>query len=546
VEVIGNDTVVGGRSTAGWARGREMYFAMKFSRPFQEVRAFNDKVRAFLFSTRDGEVIHVKTGLSGVSLEGAQRNLEAEIPGWHFDAIRTAAKASWQRELGKIQIESNDVKSKQIFYTSLYHTFVAPTLFDDVNGTYKGMDGNLHKLPSGSHNYSTFSLWDTYRAAHPLFTIVQQERVADFANCLIRMANESPQGMPVWPLQAKETGCMTGYHSVVVLAEALKKGFSGINIDAVFPPLQKRLMSDDYRGMGHYREFGYIPCDLDDESVSKTLGYAYDDYAASEIALALGHREEAQLLRNRSGNYRNLFDPVTGFIRPRLKSGVFAEPFNPKEIQISKNWKDFTESNAWQETFATQHDIKACIEMMGGPSAFVAKLDSLFNQSSDLPADMPPDIAGLVGMYAHGNEPSHHVAYLYCYAGAPWKTQARVRLLLDTMYRAEPDGMAGNEDCGQMSAWYVLSALGFYPVDPVSAQYVIGTPLFDKASISVGDGKFLQITAERAHPADCYIRSFRLNAIPQTKLWFSHYDIRRGGQLHFQLDAVAGKSFANV
>jgi len=543
MEVAGNDTVVGGRSTAAWARGREIYFALKFSRPFQSVRASNDRVRAFLFPTRAGEVIQVKTGLSGVSIDGARRNLDAEIPGWDFDRIRDSAKAAWQRELGKIQVDSSDVKRKQIFYTSLYHAFSAPTLFDDTDGAYKGMDGATHKLPPGAHNYSTFSLWDTYRAEHPLFTLVQPERVADFANCLIRMANESPQGMPVWPLQAKETGCMTGFHSVVLLAEAVKKGFTGIHIGDVYPALKRRLMVDDYRGMAHYREFGYLPCDLDDESVSKTLGYAYDDYASARIAFAAGHSEDARLLQKRSGNYKNLFDPATGFMRPRLKSGEFAEPFDPKEIQISKKWKDFTESNAWQETFANQHDVKAYIEMLGGRAAFVEKLDSLFNHSTDLPKDMPPDIAGLVGMYAHGNEPSHHVAYLYCYAGAPWKTQERVRSLLDTMYHAEPDGMAGNEDCGQMSAWYVLSALGFYPVDPVSGNYVIGTPLFDDAIVSLGSGRQFRIKADRAENSNCYVSSIEMNGRAKAEVWLSHEEIRMGGMLRFQMSGQPNKAF---
>jgi predicted alpha-1,2-mannosidase len=322
---------------------------------------------------------------------------------------------------------------------------------------------------------------------------------------------------------------------VVVLAEALKKGFTGIDIEAFYPPMRRRLMADDYRGMDHYRKFGYLPSDLDDESVSKTLGYAYDDYAASEIALAIGHLDDGHLLQQRSRNYFNLFDGVTRFVRPRLTSGVFAEPFDAKEIQISKNWKDFTESNAWQETFACQHDVKAYITLLGGREAFVEKLDALFNQSTELPKDTPPDIAGLVGMYAHGNEPSHHVAYLYCYAGAPWKTQSRVRSLLDTMYRAEPDGMAGNEDCGQMSAWYVLSALGFYPVNPVSGNYVIGTPLFDSATITVGVGKKLRMRAMRNKTSEYYLKSVRLNGKWSRNLWFSHSQIKDGGLIEFQL-----------
>jgi predicted alpha-1,2-mannosidase len=536
-ELRAGDTIVGGHSSAGWANGRELYFAMQFSRGYENV---NNTLR---MPTREGEVVCVKTALSGVSVEGARKNLAAEIPGWDFDDVRRRAQAAWQRVLGKVRIASPDTRKKTIFYTSLYHTMLAPTLFDDVDGQYRGMDGKVHPLAPGAHNYSTFSLWDTYRAAHPLYTLIQPERVPGFVNCLVRMAHESPAGLPVWPLQAKETGCMTGFHSVVVMAEAAAKGFSGIDYAAAYTAVRKRVMDDDYRGMNHYREFGYLPCDLDDESVSKTLGYAYDDWAAAHVAQAAGAMSDYALLRKRSKNYRELFDKQNQFMRPRLKNGDWAEPFNPKEIQISKRWKDFTESNAWQETFANQHDVKGYMQLFGGREAFVKKLDALFNQSTDLPPDTPPDVAGLVGMYAHGNEPSHHVAYLYCYAGAPWKTQARVRSLLETMYRDEPDGMAGNEDCGAMSAWYVMSALGFYAVDPVSGNYVFGSPLFDRAIVELAPGKHLLIEAKGAGAGHCYVQSIRLNGKPYTKTWFHHADIAAGGSLEFEMGSAPNEKF---
>jgi predicted alpha-1,2-mannosidase len=510
---------------------------MQFSRPFQ---ALNNSLR---MPTKQGDVVYVKTGLSGVSIEGARKNLAAEMPGWDFDNIRQRAQAAWQRVLGKVRITSPDIRKKTIFYTSLYHTMLAPTLFDDVDGQYRGMDGKVHQLTPGAHNYSTFSLWDTYRAAHPLYTLIQPERVPGFVNCLIRMAHESPAGLPVWPLQGKETGCMTGFHSVVVMAEAAAKGFSGIDYAAAYSAVRKRVMEDDYRSMNHYREFGYLPSDLDDESVSKSLGYAYDDWAAAHVAKAAGAMSDYALLRKRSKNYRQLFDAQNQFMRPRLKNGEWAEPFNPKEIQISKRWKDFTESNAWQETFANQHDVKGYIQMFGGREAFVKKLDALFNQSTDLPPDTPPDVAGLVGMYAHGNEPSHHVAYLYCYAAAPWKTQARVRNLLETMYRDEPDGMAGNEDCGAMSAWYVMSALGFYAVDPVSGNYVFGSPLFDKITVEIAPGKHLLIEAKGAGAGNCYVQSIRLNSKPYTKAWFRHADIAQGGSIEFEMGSAPNEKF---
>ena len=320
------------------------------------------------------------------------------------------------------------------------------------------MDGQVHRLPHGLHNYSTFSLWDTIRAATPLFTIALKERVPDFVNCLIRMAQESPAGMPVWPLQGKETGCMTGYHSAPVIAEALAKGFQGIDFDKAYPPMRQRAMVDDYRGLAYYRKLGFIPCDKEEESVSKTMEYLYDDWAVAHVAQSVGATADAKLLLERSKNYRNLFDPKVGFIRPRMENGDWSEPFTPTEMGYSKKWRDYTESDPWETTFSIQHDPKGYIELFGGRQAFLDKLDALFTASSQLPADAPPDIAGMVGQYAHGNEPCHHMAYLYSYAGAPWKTQERIRSLLEMEYDNQPNGLAGNEDCGQMSAWYVLSA----------------------------------------------------------------------------------------
>jgi len=457
--------------------------------------------------------------------------------------VRKAARASWQRELSKIEVETTNRTHKTIFYTALYHTMCAPTLFDDADGQYRGMDGKNHQLPKGEHNYSTFSLWDTYRAAHPLYTLYQAERVPGLINCLIRMSYESPKGVPVWPLYAKETGTMSGYHSVVVVAEALAKGFKGIDASRAYGPMKQRAMIDDYRGLQYYRKFGYIPCDLENESASRSLDYAYDDWAVARVAEAAGAPEDAKKLRERSKNYRNLFDKKTKFIRPRLQNGSWAEPFDPKEISIMKKWKDFTESNAWQATFANQHDLKGYIPLFGGREQFLQQLDALFHQSTDLPPDTPPDVAGLVGMYAHGNEPSHHIAYLYCYAGAAYKTQEQVRNLLETMYHNDPDGMAGNEDCGQMSAWYAMSALGFYAVDPVSANYVFGTPLFDRATVHLGHGKKLTIEAQRESPDEFYIQTITFNGKPYEKTWFRHADIASGGSIVFHLGKEPNKQF---
>jgi predicted alpha-1,2-mannosidase len=550
LKIVGNDTVIGGRSMKGWAPGREIYFAMQFSKPFvkseivSDGKPLNASVREakgtalkclLHFNTGDRETIHVKTGLSGVGDEGARKNFTAEIPDWDFERVRRVAREKWNAELSKIRIEAKNPRHQKIFYTALYHLMLAPTLFDDIDGQYRGMDGKVHQLPAGAHNYSTFSLWDTFRAAHPMYTIFQPERVPDFVNCLIRMAVESPAGVPIWPLQAKETFCMTGYHSSSVYAEAYVKGFKGIDFTKLYVPLRRRAMDDDYRGLGYYRKLGYIPCDKEEESVSKTMEYVYDDWAVAHIAKAVGATEDYKALIERSKNYKNLFDSAQTFVRPKLENGQWVEPFTPTEMGHSNKWRDYTESDPWETTFSVQHDPAGYIKLFGSREAFVKKLDELFTTSSQLPSDAPPDIAGMVGQYAHGNEPCHHMSYLYCYAGVPHKTQARVASLLEMEYDDQPDGLAGNEDCGQMSAWYLLSALGFYPVDPVSGNYVFGTPLLDRAEVDMGNGKKLNIDVQRNSPADIYIHSVRLNGKDHSKLWFQHADIVTGGSIEFRM-----------
>ena len=558
VHIAGNDLVTGGRRTAEWAPGRYIYFAMKFSRPFTSAQivsgteklnrgvkeATGKSLKCVLSCpTKANEVIQVKVALSAVSIEGALKNLEAEAPGWDFDGTRKAAKAAWERELGKIEVEMPTLDQKKIFYTAMYHSFVAPTLFSDVDGRYRGMDLEVHQLPAGELNYSTFSLWDTYRALHPLFTLVQTERLPGMLNTMIRMAEQSPAGVPVWPLQAVETACMIGYHSAPVLAEAYVKGIPGVDYAKAYTLWRKRAMQDDYRGMGYYRKLGYIPCDKDEESVSKTIEYSYDDWAMANLAKAAGAREDEKLYRARCRNYQNVFDRDLTFMRGRLADGAWAKPFDPRAMGYSKQWRDFTESNSWQATFVNQHDLAYYMQLFGGDAGFVKKLDELFTTSSELPADAPPDIAGLVGQYAHGNEPCHHVAYLYAYAGMPYKTQARVAMLLESMHHNDPDGLAGNEDCGQMSAWYVLSALGFYAVDPVSGNYVFGTPLVSRAKIHLGNGKTLEIESNGSGTKTPYIQTVKWNGQEYRKSWFRHGEIQDGGKFEFGLGAEANKGF---
>ncbi|WP_420009308.1 GH92 family glycosyl hydrolase [Xanthomonas sacchari] len=558
LRLVDAQTVTGGRRVYQWAKGRYIYFAMRLSRPFASAQLYaDDQPLAASARSADGNrlklALHypdaadtpllVKVGISAVSAENALANLDAELPDFDFARVHAAAVAEWEKELGRVRIDSDDEAQRRIFYTALYHSLIAPTLFSDTDGRYRGMDLQVHQAPAGYHNYSTYSLWDTYRALHPLLTLVQPERVPDLVQCLVRGAHESPQGVAIWPLQGVETDCMIGYHSAVVLAEAHAKGFTGIDWKAAYPAWRKRAMDDDVHGLALYRTMGYIPCDKVDESVSRTLEFAYDDWAVAHLAQAVGADDDAKHLRERSRQYRNVFNRESRFVQPRLSDGQWATPFDPRAMGHSAQWRDFTESNAWQATFLNQHDLYGYMDLFGGRDHFVAKLDELFTTSSELPADAPPDIDGMVGQYAHGNEPSHHVAYLYAYAGQPYKTQAMVRRLLREQYHDARNGLSGNEDCGQMSAWFVLSALGLYAVDPVSANYVLGSPLFKRAELDVGNGRTLRIVAHGNSAANVYIQSARWNGKPYTRSWLRHADLAAGGTLELEMGPKPNTAF---
>jgi predicted alpha-1,2-mannosidase len=561
LDIVGEDMVTGGRTVHAWADGRKIYFAAQFSKPFSRAglwqegavlpagssRAAGNAVKAALhYDTTSNEKILIRVGISGVSVQNAMANLKGELPHWDFEATCATARQKWQAELSRIRIETSDAATRTIFYSSLYHMLVAPTLFDDVNGEYCGMDGKIHTLEPGQHNYSSYSLWDTFRALHPAFTLFQSERVPNLVNCLIDMAEQSPAGMPVWPLQGKETGTMTGYHSASVIAEACVKNFPGIDWQRAYQVMRKRNMIDDYRGLGYYRAMGFIPADREEESVSKLIEYDYGDWACSHVAEKVGATEDAKLQRERSKNYRHLFDPKAQFIRAKLINGNYTEPFDPIDMGHTDAYRDYTESNAWQSTFGIQHDVKGYMELWGGREPFIKKLDALFRVPSTLPKNAPPDIAGLVGQYAHGNEPSHHIAYLYVYAGEPWKTQSRVNMLLKTWYHNDPDGLAGNEDCGQMSAWYVMSAMGLYAVDPVSGTYILTSPLIDKAILTVTGGSKLVIEARRSSPEAIYIQSVTINGKPSDKLWIRHEEIAHGGHIVFELGPAPNEKLATA
>ncbi len=549
--------LTGSRRVHRWAKGRHIHFAMQLSRKPSRVEFFGDDNKpasagakgvtgnklkvALFFDEAGGDPILVKTGISAIDVAGAKAALAAEAPGWDFDRATTAARRAWTNELDSVRVEGGTPAQRTIMASALYHCFLAPTLFTDRDGRYVGMDKQVHQAPADAPAFSTYSLWDTYRALHPLLTLVQPERAAMFTRDLVRQTQQSPYGPPVWQLQGVETGCMIGWHSVSVLAEARAKGIEA-DYAAAWPNIRRRAFdrtfkdSDGSLGRGYYYDLGYIPADKIWESVSRTQEYAYDDWAMAMLAEAAGAKDDADKLRERSRNYRNVLDARTRFAKPKFSDGSWWANYDPIQLGHDvKKHRDYTEANGWQATFLNQHDVYGLIDHFGGDAAFEKQLDALFNAPSTLPENAPPDISGLVGQYAHGNEPNHHVAYLYAYAGAPAKTQAMIRRLCTEMYKADPDGEIGNDDCGQMSAWFVLSALGFYPVDPVSAVYVFGSPLFDRAGVRLGQGKTLRVIA-RGNAADApYVQSMRWNGKPWTRNWISHADLAKGGELEFEM-----------
>ena len=550
-------TLTGSRRVHRWAKGRRIHFAMQLSRKPDRVQFFGDddapaaagatgvtgnrlKV-AFFFDQAGGAPILIKTGISAVDVAGARAALAGEAAGWQFDTVRRSAARRWTTELDRIRVTGGTADQRTIMASALYHAFLSPTLFTDRDGRYVGLDRKVHRVPAGEAAFSTYSLWDTYRALHPLLNLVQPEKAALLTRDLVRQTVQSPAGPPVWPLQGVETACMIGWHGVSVLAEACVKGVEA-DYAAAWPQIRRRAFDRDFPdidstlGRGFYYDLGFVPADKTWESVSRTQEYAYDDWAMAVLADAAGARDDAAALRRRSLNYRNVIDPAIGFARPRFADGSWWKDYDPIQLgHAPDKQRDYTEANGWQATFLNQHDVYGLIDLFGGDAGFVGKLDALFTAPSTLPKNAPPDISGLVGQYAHGNEPDQHAAYLYAYAGAPWKTQAMVRRLLTEMYKADPDGVIGNDDCGQMSAWFILSALGFYPVDPVSAVYVFGSPLFDTAEMDLGRGRRLRVVADGNAPDRPYVQSVRWNGKPWSRNWIAHADLVRGGELAFTM-----------
>lgn len=548
ISLINAITVTGYRFSRGWAPNQRIYFVARFSKPIRSLLLGNDSLlsngqtsitekgaKAVLeFSTKKNEQILVAVGISAISIAGAMKNLDAEIPGWDFEAVKKNASEAWNNELNKVLVRSKNTDQKKIFYTALYRTMLAPIIYNDVDGRYRGGDDSIH-TGDGFTNYTIFSLWDTFRAAHPLYTILQPERVNDFVNSLLAFYRESGS-LPVWTLHANETMCMIGYHSVPVIVDAYLKGFRGFDAEEAFTAMKKSAMSD-HGGLTLLREYHYIPSDLENESVSKLLEYCFDDWCIARMAHAVNKEADAQLFTERSNYFKNIFDTSSFFMRGKLSNGAWKTPFDPYAVDHRMN--DYTEGNAWQYSWYVPHDVSSLIALNGGRKRFIERLDSLFEQNAPLTGqNISPDISGLIGQYAHGNEPSHHIAYLYNAAGMPWKTQERVSAIMKSQYKNAPDGLSGNEDCGQMSAWYIFSAFGFYPVNPAGQIYEIGTPQFEHVTIHLPHNRTLTISAENYSPLNIYIRSVTLNGRPIDRPFLRHSEILEGGTLRFEMSAA--------
>ena len=526
----GRNTVVGSRFSTGWAKDQRVYFVAEFSQPITRQTTEGDTLSVFSFEPT-GQPLMVKVGISSVSIDNAHKNLQQESPNWAFNTIVADAQKAWNKELGKIDIQTDNASDKRIFYTGLYHTMTAPSVFNDVNGEYRGADGKTYH--GDFTPYTTFSLWDTYRAAHPLMTLIHPEKQRDIAQTMLHIAQQQGR-LPVWFLEGNETDCMVGNPGIPVLIDIALKGFD-VDKHAVLEAAKKTQLFGD-RGLDLLKKYGYLPYDLEptNETVAKGLEYALADGCIARLAKALKAKKDYKYFLKRSQSYRDYyFDKQTKFMRGIDSKGRFREPFDP--FKVIHRADDYTEGTAWQYIWLVPHDVHGLISAFGGDKPFTNKLDSLFIVQGDMGKDASPDISGLIGQYAHGNEPGHHIIYLYDYAGQPWKTALRVREVLRTMYHDSVDGLSGNEDVGQMSAWYILSSLGFYQVEPAGGRYVFGSPLFNEASMNVGNGKTFRIIAHNNSKENMYIQSVKLNGKPYTRCYIDFKDIVRGGKLEFTM-----------
>ena len=530
IEAEGNDALKGWRFSRGWARNQKVFFYAKFSKPFESVENIGQYARVN-FDLAEGEKVMLKVAISPVDIDGAKANMAAELPGWDFEKTREAARTAWNRELSKIRIETGDVDERTIFYTALYHTMIQPSEFCDVNGDYRGADGDIHRN-NDFKTYTTFSLWDTYRAAMPLMTVIHPEKIRDIARTMVKIHEEQGK-LPVWHLWGNETDCMVGNPGVIALADILVKDFEGFDKELAYNALRESEMRPD-RGQDIRMECGFIPADRDfNESVAYDMEYAIADGAMAAAARRLGKEEDYAYFNERSHSYRNYFDPETLFIRGRNSDGTFVEPFNP----YSSNHRAdvYCEGNAWQYTWLVPQDFDGLVTLYGSKEKLAERLDSLFAAKNEIEgAEASPDISGLIGQYAHGNEPSHHIIYFYTMAGQPWKAADKIDEVLRTLYFHDPNGLSGNEDVGQMSAWYILSSLGMYQVEPAGARFWFGKPSFAGAEVQVPGGT-LKIRAEGLSGEARYIQSVTLNGKNHPYPYIEFNDIVKGGELVFRM-----------
>lgn len=546
IEIVDSVTIQGYRFSEGWARNQRVYFRTRFSKVFNQIkidtttivkdnkRIGTAYVARFDFKTKKEEQILVSTAISSVSMEGAAKNLQTEVPENDFDKYLNITRSKWNKQLSKVEIKTNYPKDRTIFYTALYHSMLAPTMYSDVDGGYYGPDKKVHHS-GGWTNYTTFSLWDTYRAAHPLFTYTAPERVNDMIKSFIAFYQQNGR-LPVWNLYGSETDMMIGYHAVPVIVDAYLKDIGDFDKEEALKACMVTSNYDAYRGIGAYKKIGYVPYDIKDEynadnwSLSKTLEYVFDDYCIAKMADKMGKRRIADEYYKRSENYKNLYNPMTSFMQPRDSKGIFIKDFNP-----DKYTPHITESNAWQYFWSVQHDIKGLINLVGGKIRFAQKLDSMFTYHSNNKDELPIFSTGMIGQYAHGNEPSHHVIYLFNAVDQPYKTQKYIAEVMNKLYDDTPGGICGNEDCGQMSAWYVFSAMGFYPVNPVSGQYEIGTPLFPEVKLHLENGKTFTVLAPAVSKENIYIQSVKIDKKNYNRSYITHQQIMSGSTVEFEM-----------
>jgi predicted alpha-1,2-mannosidase len=551
IKQVDQNTIEGYRFSNGWAESHRIYFTAVFSKPIKSFTVYDDSTRKWVnelkgkkvkgvlsFQTTKGEVVYVKVGISPVSSANALLNIKAEIPTWDFNKVIQDADEAWNKQLAKIEIKTDSLSQMRKFYTSFYHTMIAPSIFNDVNGEYWGTDKKVHKNAS-FNNLTTFSLWDTYRGNNPLSTIVQPNHVNDMINSMLAIYKQ--QGtLPVWHLMANETNTMPGSSALPVVADAILKGYTGFDTTLAYEALKASAM-DDSRGLKFVKSLGYIPADSVAESVSKGLEYAIDDWCVAQVAKKMGNQDDYVYFSKRAEYYKNYYDPKVGFMRGRLSGDQWRTPYNP--FTSIHEHGDFSEGNGWEYTFLVPHDVEGLITLLGGTNKFNTKLDSLFTAEGNMGESKSPDVSGLIGQYAHGNEPGHSMAYLYVYSGQPWKTAEKVRFILDNFYTDKVDGIIGNEDVGQMSAWYVLSALGFFPVNPANGMYAFGSPTVNEATLTLEKSKKFHIKVLNNGPRNKYIIGMKLNGVEYTKTYLKHSDVIKGGKLEITMGSKPGTTW---